>query len=151
MKKILQLTIIFLIGIMVGGYLFRDVQPRSFLAFDQCNEKCFDTNQLMGLIGSVGAQKMPELIPFVVKETDKTLVMDFPTGGDNKHYIIVPKKDIKDVGDILESDQEYIIDAYAVMGEIIRENNLKEYRLYTNGPSYQSVNYIHFHLFSDDN
>lgn len=149
-RTILTLIIIFTVGALIGGYLFRDVQPRSFLAFDRCNESCLNTNELLGLIGSVGVQKLPELIPFVVKETDKTIVIESPVNEDTIHYVIIPKKDIKDVGDISESDKDYIIDAYAVIGQIIREKNLTKYRVYTNGPSYQSVNYIHFHLLSDD-
>jgi hypothetical protein len=35
---------------------------------------------------------------------------------------------------------------FAVMGEIIREKNLTDYQIVTNGPGYQTVSYLHFHL-----
>jgi diadenosine tetraphosphate (Ap4A) HIT family hydrolase len=35
---------------------------------------------------------------------------------------------------------------FAVMGEIIREKNLTDYQIMTNGPGYQTVSYLHFHL-----
>jgi len=73
-KKAAILLIIFIAGIVVGGYLFRDVQPRSFLKIDACNESCLNSNELLGLIGSVGIQNLPDSMPFVVKETDKTVV-----------------------------------------------------------------------------
>ncbi|MBU0546665.1 HIT domain-containing protein [Patescibacteria group bacterium] len=149
-KLILISIIVFIVGIIIGGYLFRDVQPRSFLAIDHCDDNCLNPNELLGLIGSVGVQKLPGLIPFIVKETNKTIVIDSPIHEAAIHYIIIPKKDIKDAGDISESDRDYLIDAYAVIGQIIREKNLTRYKIYTNGPSYQTVNYIHFHLLSND-
>jgi hypothetical protein len=149
-KKIILFCIFALIvGIVIGGYLFRDVKPRSFLSADSCND-CLNPNQLLGLIGSIGVQKSPDFIPLVVRETDKTIVMDSPVHKASIHYVIIPKKDIKDISDISEEDKDYIIDAYAVIGQIIREENLTKYKIYTNGPSYQTVNYLHFHLMSED-
>ncbi|MBU4350985.1 HIT domain-containing protein [Candidatus Parcubacteria bacterium] len=149
-KKIILFSIITLIvGIVIGGYLFRDVQPRSFLAVDYCDENCLNPNELLGLIGSVGIQKLPGLIPLIVKETDKTIVMDSPVHEATIHYVIIPKKDIKDIGDISEEDKGYLIDAYAIIGQIIREEKLEKYKIYTNGPSYQTVNYLHFHLLAE--
>jgi diadenosine tetraphosphate (Ap4A) HIT family hydrolase len=63
--------------------------------------------------------------------------------------VIIPKKDIKDIADISDEDREYLIDAFAVLGGIIRDKNLTYYKLYTNGPRYQTVNYLHFHLLAD--
>jgi histidine triad (HIT) family protein len=66
------------------------------------------------------------------------------------HYVIIPKKDIKNIADISEADTEYIMDAYAVIRDIIQEEGLKEYKVYTNGPGYQSVNYLHFHILAEE-
>jgi len=148
-KKATILLIIFVAGIIVGGYLFRDVQPRSFLKIDACDKNCLNPNELLGLIGSVSIQHLPNSIPFIERETDKTIVIDSPIHETPIHYVIIPKKDIKDVSDISESDKEYLIDAYAVIGQIIREKNLKQYKVYTNGPDYQTVNYLHFHLLAN--
>ena len=148
-KKVTILLIIFVAGIIVGGYLFRDVQPRSFLKIDNCDDNCLNPNELLGLIGSVGIQNMPDSMPFVVKETDKTVVIDSPIHQAPIHYVIIPKKDIKDAADISESDKEYLADAYAVIGQIIREEDLRQYKIYTNGPYYQTVTYFHFHLLAN--
>ena len=148
-KRLIFLLIIFIVGIITGGYLFRNTQPRSFLAIDICDESCLNSNELLGLIGSVGIQNLPDSMPFVVMETDKTIVIDSPIHEASIHYVIIPKRDIKDAGDISELDKEYIVDAYAVIGQIIREENLTRYKVYTNGPHYQSVNYIHFHLLAN--
>ena len=145
-KRSIFLLIVFAVGIITGGYLFRNTQPRSFLKIDACDESCLNSNELLGLIGSVGIQNLPDSMPFVVRETDKTVVVESPVREALIHYVIIPKKDIKDSGDISELDKEYIIDAYAVIGQIIREENLTRYKVYTNGPYYQTVNYLHFHL-----
>lgn len=145
-KKVIILMGIFGVGMAIGGYLFRDVQPRSFLAINDCKGTCLSFNELMGLIGSAGMQKLPDFVPFVVKETDKTVVIEPPIKEAPIHYVIVPKKDIRDAADISEADASYLMDAYAVIRELIKEKNLRQYKVYTNGPGYQLVNYLHFHL-----
>ncbi len=147
-KNIAICLIIFSAGALVGGYLFRNTQPRSFLTIDKCSRTCLKPNELLGLLGSAGVQKLPDFVPFVVKETDKTVVIESPVRQAPIHYIIFPKKDIRDAGDISKSDREYLVNAYAVMTQIIKEKNLRKYKIYTNGPDYQAFNYLHFHLLS---
>lgn len=147
--KLFIFLIILTAGICLGAYLFQDTQPRSFLALEDCKEDCLDLNQLIGLVGSVGLQQFPEFVPFAVRETDKTVVIEPPIKKATVHYVIISKKDIKDIADIAEGDTDYIMDAYAVIRDLIKENNLKEYKVYTNGPGYQTVNYLHFHLLAE--
>ena len=134
-----------LVGITIGGYLFSDTQPRSFLAFNRC-ENCLNPKELLGLMASVGVQKTPGLIPSVILETDKTIVMQIPIKTEKYHFVIIPKKDIKDVGQLSKGDEPYLIDAYSVTAELIRQKHLKRYRMSTNGPGKQVVAYLHFHL-----
>jgi histidine triad (HIT) family protein len=134
------------IGVIVGGYLFSDSRPRSFLALNHCNGNCFNSNELLGLVASVGIQKFGALAPSVVKETDKTIVIESPTPQARIHYLVIPKKDMKDIASISDTDADYLLDAIKVAGEIIREQNLRNYRLTTNGPGYQTATYLHFHL-----
>ena len=153
MMKKFQLVLLILIcvgvGVVVGGYLFSESQPRSFLAIRNC-ERCFSPSELAGLLGSVVVQKFPGLIPFVVHETDKSIAFKLPFSRGKAHYLVVPKKDIRDIGDISEEDLPYLADAFLVMGQIIRENKLVNYWMETNGPGYQNVTYLHFHLFSGE-
>ena len=148
MKKF-KLPFLFLlsicVGIVIGGYLFSQSQPRSFLAIQNC-ERCLNPSDLAGLLASVVIQKFPALIPLVVHETDKTVAFKLPFSKAKAHYVIVPKKDIKDVGEISEADVPYLADAFFVLGQIIRENKLVNYWLETNGPGFQDVTYLHFHL-----
>ena len=133
------------VGIVIGGYAFSQSQPRSFLAIQNC-EHCLNSSDLAGLLASVVIQKSPWLIPCVVHETDKSVAFRLPFSKSKPHYIIVPKKDIKDVGHISEEDVPYLVDMFSVIGQIIREDKLVNYRIITNGPGHQSVTYLHFHL-----
>jgi len=68
------------VGIVIGGYLFSQSQPRSFLAIQNC-ERCLSPSDLAGLLGSVVLQKFPGLIPFVVHETTKAWPLSSPFPG----------------------------------------------------------------------
>ena len=135
-----------LVGVILGGYLFSDTRPRSFLALNRCEGTCLQANELLGLAASVGVQKFSALAPSVVKETDKTIVIESPRPQARIHYLLIPKKDMKDIADVSDADREYWLDAFKVAGEIIREKNLTNYRITTNGPGYQTATYLHFHL-----
>ncbi len=100
----------------------------------------------MGLLGSIGMQFAPESLPGIVMETDKTIVIKHPRPAQPIHYVIIPKKDIKNIAELEAGDEEYVQDAAKVIGELVRRDNLVSYRVITNGPGYQSVAYLHFHL-----
>jgi hypothetical protein len=133
------------IGLVSGGVLFSQSQPRSLLAIHHCHH-CLDVNDLAGLLASVGIQKFPGLLPSVVYETDHTIAMQVPSAKQGAHYVIVPKKDIKNIGDISAEDAPYLIDIFAVAQHLIKEKALSNYRITTNGPGFQDVTYLHFHL-----
>jgi hypothetical protein len=132
-------------GIAVGGYLFAQTQPRSVLSLDHCR-KCLSAKELGGLLTSAGIRRLPGLIPDVVFETDKTIAIKNPFVRLGVDYVIFPKKDIKNIGELTETDAPYLMDAYLVARHLIEDKKLTDYRFYTNGPEYQDVTYLHFHL-----
>jgi hypothetical protein len=151
MKKIGMVFLVLLsigVGILIGGYLFSQSQPRSILTIDHC-EDCLTREEFLGLAASVGIHKFPRLIPLMIFETDKTVVIQHPFSGRRIHYLIIPKKDIKNIGEISGSDTPYLIDAFLVARRIIEEKKLSKYRLLTNGPGFQDVTYLHFHLVAE--
>lgn len=151
MRKIIAFLIpafFLFIGIVIGGYLFAQSQPRSFLSFDK-GRVHLSKRELAGLLASAGIQQLPGFIPSVVFETDKTIVISSPLPEARLDYVIFPKKDIKDVGDITKDDSEYLLDAYLAARRIIEEKKLSKYRFYTNGPGFQKIAYLHFHLLVD--
>ena len=145
-KIILLVAAALLLGVILGGYLFSDTRARSFLALNKCDGKCLQPSELVGLLASVGIHKFTALVPSVVKETDKTIVIEHPSPQGRIHYVVIPKRDIKNMGELSDSDAEYLVDVFKVMSEIIREKNLVDYQVITNGPGFQSVSYLHFHL-----
>ncbi len=145
-KLVVMLAIGLVLGVLAGSFLFRGVQPRSFTAIAQCQTTCLNPNELTGLAASVGIQHLTSVLPLVVRETDKTVVFRNPTPQAPVHYLIVPKKDIKDVGQISDENETYIADMFTVMSDIIRQEHLRNYQIATNGPGFQTVNYLHFHL-----
>lgn len=145
--KVFLLVLVSLsLGVALGGYLFSDTRPRIFLSLRNCEGNCFRPNELVGLLASVGIQRFSEFVPEVVRETDKTIVIEQPGAYTGVHYLVIPKKDIRNPADLSDSDREYLVDLFSVMGEIIREKNLTDYQILTNGPGYQTVGYLHFHL-----
>ena len=147
--KIIFLVLISIcVGILIGGYLFSQSQPRSFLAINRC-QNCLTHEDLLGLLASVQIQKFSGLMPFKVFETDKTVVIKHPFSSDRIHYIIIPKKDIKNIGEISEANAQYLTDAFFVARWIIEREKLSKYSFYTNGPGSQDVTYLHFHLVAE--
>jgi hypothetical protein len=133
-----------LAGLIAGGILFSQSQPRSFIALKSC-ENCASPADLAGLLASVGIQKLPGALPLVVFQTDKTIAFKLPVSY-GFHYVIVPRKDLKDLGDISRENAAYLVDAFLVIRHLIEENHLVRYSLCANGPGYQRVTYLHFHL-----
>lgn len=146
LKTILLVIISVIAGIIIGGYLFSDSQPRSFLSLNRCNKTCLKPQELIGLVNSVIIQKTPGLIPKVVLETDKSVAIEFSKSASSVHYIVFPKRDIKNLGQLSDGDEEYLTDTLAVLSQLIRDNNLKEYQAISNGPDIQQTTYLHFHL-----
>jgi len=135
----------FMAGILVGGLLFSDSKPRSLLNIFECSN-CLAPNDVAGLLASVVVQKMPHLIPDIILETDKTIVFKHPSPRHRIHYMFVPKKDIKNIGELTNEDNEYIIDLFSTIVAIVDNLGIKNYKLWTNGPEKQDVTYLHFHL-----
>ena len=146
-SRILVNVLTFLVGVVTGGYLFADSQPRSFLAVTDCHF-CYRPNDLAGLLVSAGIQRMPGAIPRVVKETDRCLAIEHPFPSARIHFVVFPKKDIKSIADIAIDDQPYVLDCLAMIRTLVVENDLRDYRVLSNGPGLQDVTYLHFHVVS---
>jgi len=144
-KIVIWVGISMIVGVVIGGYLFAQSQPRSIISLNHC-EECLTSQDLAGLLASIAIQKFPGFIPDVVMETDKTIVLKHPFSSERIHYLIIPKKDIKNIGEISGADAPYLVDVFFAVGQIIEGKKLLRYRLLTNGPGFQDVTYLHFHL-----
>ena len=111
--------------------------------------KPWDPKDVMGLIGSLGIRALAgrlETLPLVALETDRTFALAVSTGKTKVHYVLVPKKDIRDIDEIAPGDEPYLTDVFLTARQLVEKEGLYNYRIYTNGPGRQSVGYLHFHL-----
>lgn len=141
-------SIFFCTGLITGRLLFSDSRPRKLLQLHRTAHG-WDVNQLAGLFASVAVRRAPKLIPKVIFETEKTLVFEHPRPKFKTHYLFVPKKDIKNIGELTAADLPYLDDLLATLTTVIQSHRLTDYRLWTNGPGRQDVAYLHFHLGAD--
>jgi hypothetical protein len=147
LKPVCACVLCLVIGLVSGGMLFAHSQPRSLLALQHC-QQCLKAKDLAGLLASVGIQQFAGLLPAVVAETDRTIALQVPSTEWQVHYVIMPKKDIKNIGELAAEDVPYLIDSFAVAQQLIADHGLFNYRIFTNGPGWQDVTYLHFHLVS---
>lgn len=141
----LVVLLAFLIGIAAGGYVFSDTQRRPVIEAERCRRGCLDPTELAGLLASVGVQHSP-VLPGTVLETDRTLVIEHPRPHARIHFVVIPKQDIRNIADLTAADAGYLADAFAAIGTLVRRHQLDRYQVITNGPGYQRVSYLHFHL-----
>lgn len=135
----------FALGLLIGWWLFSDSRPRQLITLRR-RSHASSREELLGLLASIGVQKLPGLIPGIILETDKIIVFKHPRPKYRIHYIFSPKKDIKDIGDFSELDRGYLADLFDTIAVVINQENLQDYKLWTNGPGKQDVTYLHFHL-----
>lgn len=150
MRRLLTSALLISVGVLIGGYLFRDVQPRSFLALADCRGSCYRPNDLAGLLASAGIQRASDVLPLVVRETDGCITIKHPFPVFKSHFVVFPKQDVKDIADISAKDGPIILECLEHIRWLVVHNNLSRYRVETNGPGRQHVTYLHFHVVSSE-
>jgi hypothetical protein len=104
MRQVLKAVLLIAVGVVLGGYLFRDVQPRSFLALAECRDSCYRPSDLAGLLVSAGIQTVPAALPLVLRETDHCITIQHPFPSFQHHLVVFPKRDIRDIASIAAED-----------------------------------------------
>ena len=145
-KRIAVAFALFAIGITCGGYLFSQSIPRSFLAIGSCEDRCYKSSELAGLITSAVILRAPFLVPGVVLESDTCLAIRYPKPEARVHYVLFPKHDTRNITTLTPEDGPYVLGCFALARELVTRDQLRSYRLHTNGPAQQDIAYLHFHL-----
>jgi hypothetical protein len=140
------LVLTFLAGLSIGARAFMNTQPRAWLNLSSCASRCYRASDIAGLFASAGIVNAPGWVPRVVRESDKCVAVPYPRQGHNLHLVFFPKRDIRDITDLTADDEPYVMDCFALIRSIVNDQNLWDYRVYTNGPGEQEVSYLHFHL-----
>lgn len=97
-------TILFLVGVACGGYLFSESVPRPTLVSTACSADCYSAKNIAGLITSVLLLHAPFLIPGVVLESDTCLSVRYPRAKARIHYVLFPKHDVKNIATLTPED-----------------------------------------------
>ena len=145
---VFSILLTFVTGFLLGAALIHRPIPGAPVELPPAREP-WKPKDILGLLGSLGIRAMAghlESIPGVVVETDRTFAIEVPDRRHRVHYVLVPKKDIRDIGQISAEDQAYLTDVFLVARHLAEKEGLKGYRLYTNDRKLQSVGYLHFHL-----
>jgi len=105
------------------------------------------------LIVGLAFGKLNKLLPVrKIKETDKVIAFWHPKPFWEEHILIVPKKPIKSMLNLKESDNDYLAEVYKIANEIVKDLGWDKggYTLLSNGGNRQEVNQLHFHLYSGE-
>ena len=148
-KQIVPALLLFMLGIVCGGYLFSKTVPRSFLSFRSGHYRFYNKQEIAGLVTSATILRAPFLIPDVVLESDTCLAIRHPKPQAKIHFVLFPKHDTKNITTLTPADSPYLLGCYALARELVLREKLQAYRFYTNGPQYQEIAYLHFHLIAE--
>jgi hypothetical protein len=148
-KYITSSLVLFAIGVVCGGYLFSQSVSRSFLAVGSCQDRCYKPSEIAGLITSAAILRAPFLFPSVVLESDTCIAIRHPKPHARIHYVLFPKHDTRDITTLTPVDSPYVLGCFALARDLVLRDNLQAYRLYTNGPEFQEIAYLHFHLIAE--
>ncbi|WP_324884141.1 HIT domain-containing protein [Polaromonas sp.] len=146
MRRFLLPITFLIVGLLLGGYLFSRSIPRSFLAVSSCGGTCYKPNEIAGLLASAGIQTLSSALPGVERESNECLAIRHPQPEGRMHFVLFPKRDSKNILELTLEDQPFVIACFALARELVREGNVHNWRLVTNGPALQHVTYLHFHL-----
>ena len=94
-------------------------------------------------------EKLSDILP-VNRVYEDELVIAFwhPKPFWEKHILIVPKKNIKNIISIYDSNEKYYLAVFNAVKIIIEKLKWSEYTLLSNGGTRQEINQLHFHLCS---
>jgi diadenosine tetraphosphate (Ap4A) HIT family hydrolase len=137
-----------IVGFVLGAAAIHSTAPLAPIELPAARSP-WNPKDILGLIGSAGIRNLSghlDDIPLVILETDRTFVLSVSSSKSNVHYVLVPKKDIRDASQITGEDAAYLVDIFLTARQLIEKNKLKNYRIYTNGSGLQMVGYLHFHL-----
>lgn len=148
MSIIFLVLFVFILGFIVGGIIFRNKTDGTPITV-KTSKNILKSSEITGLLSSVILNYSPGVIPNVIFETEKTIVVKHPFPEHKIHYLLFPKKDIKSIGAFSESDKDYIIDLHASLIEVLKIKNIKKYKILSNGSGRQHIAYLHFHLMAD--
>lgn len=146
MRKSVQFILTLALGVLIGGLLFSKSIQRSFLAVHSCENECLEPKDLVGLLGSIGIQHTPSLLPFVEAQSKECVAVRHPKPEGRFHLVFFPKRDARNALELTMEDVPFLTGCLALAREQVAKAGVRNYRLITNGPELQHATYFHFHV-----
>lgn len=84
-----------------------------------------------------------------LRETSNLIAFHHPSPSHRVHLVLVPKRQVQTLADLDPQDTAFLADLYSTVQSLVKELDLKAYRLIVNGGAYQDFPHLHFHLISD--
>jgi histidine triad (HIT) family protein len=84
-----------------------------------------------------------------LRETPNLIAFQHPSPSYKVHLLIVPKRRVQTLADFDPQDTAFLTDLYSTVQSLVKEFDLKAYRLIVNGGEYQDFPHLHFHIVSD--
>ena len=84
-----------------------------------------------------------------LRETSNLIAFQHPSPSYKVHLLLVPKRQVQTLADFDPTDTAFLTDLYSTVQSLVKELDLKAYRLIVNGGEYQDFPHLHFHLISD--
>ena len=84
-----------------------------------------------------------------LRETSNLIAFQHPSPSYKVHLLLVPKRQVQTLADLDPTDTAFLTDLYSTVQSLVKELDLKAYRLIVNGGEYQDFPHLHFHLISD--
>ena len=150
MRKVLVFVLVFACGFAAGGLSFVGVRARTFPDPRSCGS--VDTCRLSALLGTIAAAGIhvpAGLIPELVGESADCVGIKNPVPEDYIDLVFIPRRDVLNLLDTDTPDEPAVMDCVALMRQVSAQRNIRHWRIITNGPGYQRVGILHFHLVED--
>ncbi len=84
-----------------------------------------------------------------LRDSPNLLAFQHPSPSYKFHVLIVPKRRAKSLVELDPQDTAFLTDLYSTTQSLVKEFDLKAYRLIVNGGEYQDFPHLHFHLVAD--
>ena len=84
-----------------------------------------------------------------LRETSNLIAFQHPSPSYKVHLLITPKRQVRSLAELDPQDTAFFTDLYATVQSLVKELDLKAYRLIVNGGEYQDFPHLHFHLISE--
>ena len=149
--KVLLYVLIFGSGFGLGAASFVRTQARPLPVVHQCEstEDCVMDPHLLGLITSTWLHLAPGRTPNIVARSKECIAIQNPKPAEGNDVVFFPTRDMRNLLDLTPADEPYIIGCIALMRQVADQRHLDNWKVLSNGPGSQEIDYLHFHLIQD--